>query len=344
MLLTPEERRAGIGGSDVGAIMGANPYCSPIKLYKEKKGEVAPPSLNHAMEWGNILEDVIAKKYAENNNLFFCEGQRLELPDPSNYMGVVYKPSIVRGGPDGAIACEWAYAHPDFYEEVKGELSGIEVKTVSEGMYRKYWAEGEIPPWQYYQVVWYSILTGVEKWTLLGFAPHLRLSADPLLAHDLFIDADTQHRVLEKVKEFWECLESDTIPHVDKLGNNDIKLLYPENTMDMVQSSSSIDFQVKRLYAVVAARSIDRVTPCHPKPASRAGDCREDPDQQRWNSLVESPLRLRQGVARTTGIHGVEAIQSYPRRRRVRAIASRSYRCDHSCHPAYFDDPPRGYH
>jgi predicted phage-related endonuclease len=250
MLLTPEERRAGIGGSDVGAIMGANPYCSPIKLYKEKKGEVAPPSLNHAMEWGNILEDVIAKKYAENNNLFFCEGQRLELPDPSNYMGVVYKPSIVRGGPDGAIACEWAYAHPDFYEEVKGELSGIEVKTVSEGMYRKYWAEGEIPPWQYYQVVWYSILTGVEKWTLLGFAPHLRLSADPLLTHDLFIDADTQHRVLEKVKEFWECLESDTIPHVDKLGNNDIKLLYPENTMDMVQSSSSIDFQVKRLYAV----------------------------------------------------------------------------------------------
>ena len=38
MLLTPEERRQGIGGSDVGAIMGANPYCSIVKLYKEKKG------------------------------------------------------------------------------------------------------------------------------------------------------------------------------------------------------------------------------------------------------------------------------------------------------------------
>ena len=52
MYLTTEERREGIGGSDVGAIMGANPYCSPIACWKDKLGEMPPVQLNHAqLSW-----------------------------------------------------------------------------------------------------------------------------------------------------------------------------------------------------------------------------------------------------------------------------------------------------
>ena len=255
MLLTPEERRKGIGGSDVGAIMGANPYCSIVKLYKEKKGEVDPPSLNHAMEWGNLLEDVIAKKYAKDNNFYFDpdavplnhDSEYVPCPDAND--GVIYKPSIIRSPKD-----KWAYAQPDFYvqtgEPDRYELSGIEVKTVSEGMYRKYWANNEIPPWQYYQVVWYSIVTGIDHWKLVGLAPHLRLSTDPILVHALYMDADTKTKVLSKVGYFWSCLESGVMPHIEKPSEADLKLLYPTNTMDMVQSSSTIDAAVKRLYDV----------------------------------------------------------------------------------------------
>ncbi|MDB4012313.1 YqaJ viral recombinase family protein [Planktomarina temperata] len=255
MLLTPEERRKGIGGSDVGAIMGANPYCSIVKLYKEKKGEVDPPSLNHAMEWGNLLEDVIAKKYAKDNNFYF-DPDAVPLNHDSDYVpcpdandGVIYKPSIIRSPKD-----KWAYAHPDFFVQIgepdRYELSGIEVKTVSEGMYRKYWANNEIPPWQYYQVVWYSIVTGIDHWKLVGLAPHLRLSTDPILVHDLYIDSDTKTKVLSKVGYFWSCLESGVIPHIEKPSEADLKLLYPTNTMDMVQSSGTIDAAVRRLYDV----------------------------------------------------------------------------------------------
>ena len=259
MLLTPEERRKGIGGSDVGAIMGANPYCSIVKLYKEKKGEIDPPSLNHAMEWGNILEDVIAKKYAKDNNFYFdpdavplnYDSDYVPCPDAND--GVIYKPSIIRYV---RSECEydWAYAHPDFFVQIgepdRYELSGIEVKTVSEGMYRKYWANNEIPPWQYYQVVWYSIVTDIDHWKLVGLAPHLRLSTDPILVHDLYIDADTKTKVLAKVKDFWSCLENNTLPHIEKPSEADLKLLYPTNTMDMVQSSGTVDAAVRRLYDV----------------------------------------------------------------------------------------------
>ena len=264
MLLTPEERRKGIGGSDVGAIMGANPYCSIVKLYKEKKGEVDPPSLNHAMEWGNLLEDVIAKKYAKDNNFYF-DPDAVPLNHDSHYVpcpdandGVIYKPNIIRANDielaGTQLKYSWAYAHPDFFVQIgepdRYELSGIEVKTVSEGMYRKYWANNEIPPWQYYQVVWYSICTGIDHWKLVGLAPHLRLSTDPILVHDLYMDADTKTKVLSKVGYFWSCLENNTLPHIAKPSEADLKLLYPTNTMDMVQSSSTIDAAVKRLYDV----------------------------------------------------------------------------------------------
>ncbi len=255
MLLTPEERRKGIGGSDVGAIMGANPYCSIVKLYKEKKGEIPPPVFNHAMEWGHILEDVIAKKYAKDNNFYF-DPDAIPLNHDSDYVpcpdandGVIYKPKIIR-----SIEYDWAYAHPDCFVQIgepdRYELSGIEIKTVSEGMYRKYWANDDVPPWQYYQVVWYSIVTGIDHWKLVGLAPHLRLSGDPILVHDLYMDADLKTKVIAKVKDFWECLQSNTMPHIEKPSEADLKLLYPTNTMDMVQSSGTVDAAVKRLYDV----------------------------------------------------------------------------------------------
>jgi predicted phage-related endonuclease len=255
MLLTPEERRKGIGGSDVGAIMGANPYCSIIKLYKEKKGEVPPPVFNHAMEWGHILEDVIGKKYAQDNNYYFdpialpLNHESDYIPHPDTNDGIMYKPKIIR-----STQYNWAYAHPDFFIQ-RGHpdhygVSGIEVKTVSEGMYRKYWANDDVPPWQFYQVVWYSIVTGIDEWKLVGLAPHLRLSGDPILVHDLYMDAELKNKVLNKVKDFWSCLESNTMPHLEKPSEADLKLLYPTNTMDMVQSSGTVDAAVRRLYDV----------------------------------------------------------------------------------------------
>jgi predicted phage-related endonuclease len=260
MLLTHEERRQGIGGSDVGAIMGANPYSSIIKVYKDKKGEIPPIQMNHAMEWGHILEDVIAKKYADDNNYHF-DLYGLPLNNKSPYVGfpddkdgVLYKPRIVRGGEYQSDVPSWAYAHPDGFVQLGDpdnfELSGIEIKTVSEGMWRKYWANDEIPPWQFYQVVWYSIITGIDHWKLVGLAPHLRMSCDPMLVHDIYVDADLKTKVLDKVTDFWTCLQSDTIPHIDKPSEMDIKLLYPTNTMDMVQSSGTIDAAVHRLYDV----------------------------------------------------------------------------------------------
>ena len=46
MSLTPEQiefRRRGITGTDISAIMGLNPWKSPLDIWNEKKGLAPPP-------------------------------------------------------------------------------------------------------------------------------------------------------------------------------------------------------------------------------------------------------------------------------------------------------------
>jgi putative phage-type endonuclease len=59
-------RRQGIGASDAPVVMRLSPWKTPLQLYYEKRGEatkeLAEP--NEAMEWGLLLEEVIARVYA----------------------------------------------------------------------------------------------------------------------------------------------------------------------------------------------------------------------------------------------------------------------------------------
>ena len=68
--LTNEEwleiRRKGIGGSDAGTVLGKNPYKSPLTLWAEKRNELPNEFKgNEATAWGHLLEEPIAKRFAE---------------------------------------------------------------------------------------------------------------------------------------------------------------------------------------------------------------------------------------------------------------------------------------
>lgn len=64
-----EVRRSGITGTDISAIMGSNPWKTPLQVYLEKIGEAEPKEMNERMKWGHILEGVVANEYAERNNV-----------------------------------------------------------------------------------------------------------------------------------------------------------------------------------------------------------------------------------------------------------------------------------
>ena len=140
------ERRNGVGGSDVAAIMGLNPWRTAYEVWLEKTGQAVPEDISDkpAVHWGKILEPVIGSEY-----------KRLH-PDRK----VQRVNAIVR-----SISRPWAQASLD-YEVYDPELGWgvLEIKTAgsrSEGS----WDNG-IPVYYQTQATHYLSVTGRDYYDL----------------------------------------------------------------------------------------------------------------------------------------------------------------------------------
>lgn len=56
-------RTQGIGSSEVGTILGLNPFETPYQLWRRKRGMDAPVEENEAMLMGHLLEDAVAQRW-----------------------------------------------------------------------------------------------------------------------------------------------------------------------------------------------------------------------------------------------------------------------------------------
>lgn len=59
-----EDRRRGIGGSDVGPILGLSPYRTPLDVFHDKRGDLVDKPETAPMRWGTLLEPVVRQEYA----------------------------------------------------------------------------------------------------------------------------------------------------------------------------------------------------------------------------------------------------------------------------------------
>lgn len=59
-------RQKGIGGSDVAAILGINPYRTPLDIYREKTTEITEDRApSEAAYWGTQLESIVAQEFSK---------------------------------------------------------------------------------------------------------------------------------------------------------------------------------------------------------------------------------------------------------------------------------------
>ena len=77
------ERKNYLGGTDLSAIAGLNPYRTALDVYLDKTSDDIRYETSPAMRWGTLLEDTIAKEYAE------VTGQKIEI-EPTT----IYHPSM----------------------------------------------------------------------------------------------------------------------------------------------------------------------------------------------------------------------------------------------------------
>ena len=176
-------RRAGIGGSDVAAILGLSQYRTPLDVYLDKRGEVTDDAAdNPAMLWGRILEPVIRQRYSDTT------GREVALP--AGIMASRERPFML-ANPDGFTA----------------DRRIFEAKTARTAAG---WGEpgtDEVPDAYALQVQHYMIVTGLavaDVAVLIGGSDFriYTVHADPALQADL-IAAEA---------EFWTRVEEGNPP------------------------------------------------------------------------------------------------------------------------------------
>lgn len=134
--LSLREKR--IGGSDIGAIVGVNPYKSIIDVYIDKvQGSTFKG--NEATHWGHMLEGTVMKEFASRHN---------EL--------IVYEAPY-------SVVNDFLIANLDgiLKDKETGDYGVLEIKTTSVWN-KKEWEEDVIPQSYYAQVQHYLMLTGYK--------------------------------------------------------------------------------------------------------------------------------------------------------------------------------------
>ncbi|MFJ1695736.1 YqaJ viral recombinase family protein [Streptomyces sp. NPDC088252] len=74
-------RAAGIGGSEIAAVMGISPYESRFSLWHRKQGLIAPVEESEEMYWGKVHEPAICDRFALNHpDWAVCESATYAAP------------------------------------------------------------------------------------------------------------------------------------------------------------------------------------------------------------------------------------------------------------------------
>ena len=133
-----EVRKSGVTGSRIAAIMGKNPYETPLSVYCTMKGLVGEKEQTEAMYFGTALEDFVAKEFAERTGLQV---------DVEPYM--LQHPTY-----------EFMLANIDRVVTMEGRKGILECKNVSAYQWDVW--KVNAPEMYQYQLQWYLGITGYE--------------------------------------------------------------------------------------------------------------------------------------------------------------------------------------
>jgi putative phage-type endonuclease len=176
-----EARLSGIGGSEIGTIMGLNPWESAYTLWHKRAGLIETQKLTGmAVKLGNLLEQPII-------DLFQAEHPEFQVYTTGTYQSVETK---------------YLQANPDGLAKVNGEWAIVEVKTS-----RNYW--DEVPPQYVAQVQHYMNVMGLKSAVIVALVG--------MDYKEYWIDRD-QFAIDNQelyAREFWDGLRTGEVPNWD---------------------------------------------------------------------------------------------------------------------------------
>lgn len=208
MILKPESREEwlqlrqaqGIGGSDAGTVLGLNPYCSNVQLFRYKTGQEEPEDISDkpAVRFGKIAEEHIRELF------------RLDYPD----MNLDYHELWMHVND----RMQWQFATLDGELTDKDGRRGIlEIKTTT--IQRKSaWDEweGGVPDRYYAQVLHQLSATGWDFAILRGYIRYYKNGEFRAAVRDYRIERNDVLEdiawLCERERDFMKCIETGNPP------------------------------------------------------------------------------------------------------------------------------------
>ncbi|WP_051331004.1 YqaJ viral recombinase family protein [Aneurinibacillus terranovensis] len=210
-------RRKGIGGSDVGAICGVNPYKSAMSVYLDKIGEAIPFDGNIATEIGNELEPYLRRKFTE----WMKENEGIDIE-------VQEEKCIFQHPEQGFMFAnlDGVFYHPEY------GLCVLELKTANE-FAKGSWEEDEVPDSYYLQVQHYLAVTGLQMAYIGYLIGNRKFDVKQIPRNDNVIA-----NLIEIERNFWNENVRVKIPPMPD-GSEDsavaLKTLYPESDGTIIE-------------------------------------------------------------------------------------------------------------
>jgi putative phage-type endonuclease len=185
------ERPFGIGGSDIGAILGLSPYKTAFQVWSEKVDQYSQASRDALhLRFGQHIEPFIALEYEKATGSKTAEHQQILIhPKYPFFYGHIDRFVLTEGGAqpvvEGQVTCSTI----------------LECKSASI-FNRHEWGEpgtDEIPPAYHAQCAWYMAITDcsrVEVAVLLG--------NQDFRIYVVNRDLELETRLIERALDFWQ--------------------------------------------------------------------------------------------------------------------------------------------
>ena len=184
-----EDRRKGIGGSDVATVLGLNKYKSVYQLWLEKTDQIEVTSAqSEAAYWGNTLEEVVAEEFSKRTGKKVRRRNR------------VFEHS------------KYPFLRANIDRDIVGENAVLECKTANQFLANE-WDDDEIPIQYICQVQHYMNVLNLDYVYIA-----VLIGGQKFIWKKMERDQELIDMITEKLVAFWtENVEKGIEPAIDGL-------------------------------------------------------------------------------------------------------------------------------
>lgn len=231
-----KERDNGIGASEVAAMLGLNPWQSPIDLWLTKTGQAEGFSGNYASRRGQHMEAFVLAAYAEQHPGAIIDTAPADIPS------IIAHPDV----PEARCSLD-ALAH------TKDESVVVEIKTGNHRQRGK-WADGAMPDTYLLQCMYQLAITGLDT-------AHVAADIGGDYEERVVVrDDDLCERLVAAVQEWWtQHVVAGAMPTVDPVRDRDrlADLWVPDPTLPATVVGFDLAAQLRDAKAAAAAAKTD---------------------------------------------------------------------------------------